>query len=216
MSDPLVPRHSGSGGLASHTARAVTAGVTMAVFLAGIWVLEIADYVLPGEPLDDFGIPARELSGIPYILTAPFLHYGFGHLIANSLPLLVLGFLAAMRGLGRFLAVNVVVIAVSGIGVWLTAAPNSVTLGASGLVFGYFGYLVGRGIFERRTADIVIAVVIVSLYGTTMLSGALPIQDQGVSWQGHLFGLIGGVLAAWGMRRPAVSHRPPPPAPTGW
>lgn len=216
MSEPYHPRRPGSsGGLATYTARAVSAGIAVGALVVTIWVLEIIDWVLPGAPLDSFGIPARDLTGLPYIISAPFLHYGFGHLIANSLPLLVLGFLSAMRGLGRFVAVSIIVIVVSGVGVWLTSAPGSITLGASGLVFGYFGYLIGRGIFERRTADIVIAVVVVSVYGG-MIFGALPIQGEGVSWQGHLFGLIGGVLAAWGLRRPAIPPAPPgPPGPPG-
>lgn len=216
MSDSLSPRpgsgHGSGRGITAYTARAVSAGVAVGALVVGIWMLEIIDYVLPGEPLDAFGIPAREIGGLPHIVTAPFLHYGFGHLIANSLPLIVLGFLSALRGLGRFVALNLIVIAVSGVGVWLTSAPGSVTLGASGLVFGYFGYLIGRGVFERRTADIVIAVVVVTVYGG-MIFGALPIQGEGVSWQGHLFGLIGGVVAAWGMRHPlpAAPSYPPPP-----
>jgi membrane associated rhomboid family serine protease len=216
MSDFLRPQKHGSGALATTTGRAVTAAICVALLFVTVWALEIFDWVLPGEPLDQFGIHARDVGTLPYILTAPFLHYGFDHLVANSMPLLVLGFLAAMAGIGRFGATNMIIIAVSGIGVWLTAAPNSITLGASGLIFGYFGYLIGRGLFERRTIDIVIAAVVAAVYGT-MIFGALPIQEQGISWQGHLFGLIAGLLAAWALRRPrsqvAQHGRPGLPGP---
>src|SRR5690606_38877503 len=128
------------------------------------------------------------------------LHHGLGHVAANSLPLLVLGFLAAVRGLGRFVLVSAVIVAVSGLGVWTIGPPNTLTIGASGLVFGYFGYVAGRGVFDRRISDIVITVVVVFLYGS-ILWGVLP-GDPTISWQAHLFGLIGGLLAAWLLRTP--------------
>ncbi|WP_338104627.1 MULTISPECIES: rhomboid family intramembrane serine protease [Microbispora] len=119
--------------------------------------------------------------------------------MANSVPLLILGFVAAIRGIGRFLAASLVIILVSGLGVWFTSPPDTLTIGASGLVFGYFGYVVARGLFDRRALDIVLGVVVAVLY-YSILWGALPTQP-GVSWQGHLFGLIGGVIAAWLLRR---------------
>ncbi len=169
------------------------------VFLVGVmWVLEVVDYVGDGY-LDRYGIIAHEPDGLPGIFFAPFLHAGFPHLMANSLPLLILGFLAAVRGLGKFLGASLIIILVSGVGVWITSPPDSVTLGASGLVFGYFGYVVARGLFDRRLLDIVLGVIVAALYWS-ILWGALPGQT-GISWQGHLFGLIGGVLAAWVLRR---------------
>jgi membrane associated rhomboid family serine protease len=213
MSPPYIERRPDpdSGGLAWFTGRAVSAAISVALLLIAVWSLEIVDWALPGRPLDQFAIQPRDVGSLPYIFTAPFLHYGFGHLIGNSLPLVLLGFLAALRGTGRFVTLNIVIILVSGLGVWLVAAPFTATEGASGLVFGYFGYLVGRGIFERRTLDIVIAVVVVTVYGTMML-GSLMIPEQGVSWQGHLFGLIGGVTAAWVMRQPPAAPPSPPPS----
>jgi membrane associated rhomboid family serine protease len=142
------------------------------------------------------------LSGIVF---APFLHAGFDHLIANSLPLLILGFLAAIRGLGRFAAATFIIIMVSGIGVWLTSPPMYVTVGASGLVFGYFGFVVARGLFDRRALDIVVGIGVAVAY-YSLVWGLLPNQD-GISWQGHLFGLVGGVLAAWVLRRKRLAQR---------
>lgn len=208
MSDPLVPERVTSGRLATHATRAVSAVVLTALMLAGMWMLEIADFVLGGR-LDQYGIRAHDVGDLPQIFSAPFLHGGFGHLIANSLPFLVLGTLAAARGLGRFLAMNLVVIVVGGAGVWLLGQAGAETLGASILIFGYFGYLLGRGVFERHLADIAIAVVVVLLYGT-MILGVLP-SDPRISWQGHLFGLIGGVLGAWILRRRTA----PQPGPAG-
>ncbi len=177
---------------------ALGSAILMIVLVAVMWAIEIVDYVENGR-LDRYGILAHEPDGLPGILFAPFLHAGFGHLMANSVPLLILGFVAAIRGIGRFLAASLVIILVSGLGVWFTSPPDTLTIGASGLVFGYFGYVVARGLFDRRALDIVLGVVVAVLY-YSILWGALPTQP-GVSWQGHLFGLIGGVIAAWLLRR---------------
>lgn len=177
---------------------ALGSAILMIVLVSLMWAIEVVDYVEDGR-LDRYGIVAHEPDGLPGILFAPFLHAGFGHLMANSLPLLILGFLAAIRGIGRFLAASLVIILVSGVGVWFTSPPDTLTIGASGLVFGYFGYVVARGLFDRRALDIVLGVVVAVLY-YSILWGALPTQP-GVSWQGHLFGLIGGVIAAWLLRR---------------
>jgi membrane associated rhomboid family serine protease len=177
---------------------ALGSAIVMIVLLSVMWVVEVVDYVQDGW-LDRYGIIAHEPDGLPGILFAPFLHAGFGHLMANSVPLLILGFLAAIRGISRFLAASLVIILVSGAGVWLTSPPNTLTLGASGLVFGYFGYVVARGLFDRRALDIVLGVIVAVLY-YSILWGALPSQP-GISWQGHLFGLIGGIVAAWFLRR---------------
>lgn len=178
-------------------ARIGQALAAVVALVAGIWMLEGFD-TLSGHALDQYGITPRRISELPDIFTAPFLHVGFVHIMANTIPLAVLGFLTALRGVGRLAVVSLTVIVVGGLGVWLTAPPHTVTLGASILVFGYFGYLVTRGLVERRAGDLVVAVVVALLYGT-MLLGVLPIHP-GMSWQGHLFGLSGGVLAAWLLR----------------
>jgi membrane associated rhomboid family serine protease len=161
-------------------------------------VIEVFDYALNGSLDREFGLVGWQLSSLPDIFSAPFLHIGFGHLMANSLPLLVLGFMAALRGIGRFLWASLLIIVIGGVGTWFTS-PETITVGASGLVFGYFGYVVARGLFDRLVLDIVLGIVVAVAY-YSILWGLLPNQ-QGISWQGHLFGLIGGVVAAWVLRR---------------
>jgi membrane associated rhomboid family serine protease len=182
---------------------ALGSAVVVILLLSVLWAIEIIDYLTPTQ-LDQYGIRAWETDSLPGILFAPFLHAGFDHLMANSLPLLVLGFLAAIRGIGKFLAASFIIIMVSGIGVWLTSPPFYVTVGASGLVFGYFGYVVARGLFDRRAFDIVVGLFVAVAY-YSLIWGVFPNQP-GVSWQGHLFGLIGGVLAAWALRRKRVAQ----------
>ncbi|MQA88395.1 MAG: rhomboid family intramembrane serine protease [Streptosporangiales bacterium] len=181
--------------------------VAAAALLVSIWLLEGFDFVT-GNALDGYGITPRRTDELPDVFFAPFLHAGFAHVMANSIPLAVLGFLTALRGgVGRLAVVTLVIILIGGFGVWLTAPPNTITLGASILVFGYFGYLVARGFIDHRPGDIVVAVVVGLLYGTTALFGVLP-SGSGVSWQGHLFGLVGGVLAAWLLRRGGAGSWP--------
>ncbi|PBC83250.1 Rhomboid family protein [Streptomyces sp. 2224.1] len=178
--------------------RAKPALCLMLGWVALLWLLEGVD-VATGGSLDAFGIQPREPAELLDVVPAAFLHFGFAHLAANTLPLLLLGFVAALRsGVRRLLAVVLLIILASGLGVWLTAAPDSNTAGASGVVFGLFGYLLVRGFIERSALDIGIGLVIGVLYGS-ILWGALP-SDNGISWQGHLFGLIGGVLAAFVFR----------------
>jgi membrane associated rhomboid family serine protease len=179
---------------------AVGAAVLMVVVVAVMWGVEIMDYVLP-ENFDNYGIAGWQPSGLIGILFAPFLHVDFSHLLANTLPLLILGFVAAMRGIGKFLTASLLIVLLGGIGTWLTTPVGVVAVGASGLIFGYFGYVVSRGIFDRSLVDILIGIVVAAVY-YSMLSGLLPTQE-GVSWQGHLFGLVGGVVAAWLLRRRA-------------
>ncbi|WP_199548548.1 rhomboid family intramembrane serine protease [Streptomyces sp. N35] len=178
--------------------RAKAAGLVMAGWLALLWLLEAVD-VASGHALDTYGISPREFTELRDVIPAAFLHYGWDHLIANSMPLLVLGFLAALSGIRRFAAVVATIVLASGLGVWLTAPAYSVTAGASGVVFGLFGYLLVRGFVDRRIGDVVIGLLVGAVYGS-ILWGVLPTTD-GISWQGHLFGLLGGVVAAFAFRR---------------
>ncbi|MGW4839503.1 rhomboid family intramembrane serine protease [Streptomyces globisporus] len=187
------------------SARALTAGLLMAGWVALLWVLEGID-VATGHALDTYGISPREMSELRDVVPAAFLHSGWEHVASNSVPLLVLGFIAALAGLRRFAAVVCTIIVASGLGVWLTAPENTITLGASGVVFGLLGYLLVRGFVDRRPWDILIGVGVAVVYGS-LLWGVLPTQS-GVSWQGHLFGLIGGVAAAFLFRRPSASRGP--------
>ncbi|MGW7365971.1 rhomboid family intramembrane serine protease [Streptomyces sp. NPDC054841] len=188
----------------SRTDRARTAGKLMLGWVALLWALEAID-VASGHALDPYGITPRDIAELPDIIPAAFLHYGFGHVAANSLPLLVLGFLAALSGIRRFAGVVLTIVVASGLGVWLTSPADSVTLGASGVVFGLFGYVLARGFVDRSALDVVVGLVVAALYGS-ILWGVLP-TDSGVSWQGHLFGLLGGVAAAFVFRRPRERAR---------
>jgi len=172
--------------------------VVVAVMVLIMWVSEAVDTVLGGA-LDQFGIIPREVSGLDGIVFAPFLHGGFGHLIANTVPFLVLGAAIAVAGALRLIAVTAIVTVVGGLGTWLTGAAHSLHIGASGLVFGFAAYLVARGIFSRRVGQIILGAVIVVFWGGSLLTGFLP--QSGISWQGHLFGAVGGVLAAWLVHR---------------
>ncbi|MEU8684005.1 rhomboid family intramembrane serine protease [Streptomyces sp. NPDC048611] len=186
------------------TSRAKPAIILMLGWVALLWLLEGVDFATGGA-LDTFGITPRDPAELVDVVPAAFLHFGFGHLVANTLPLLLLGLVAALRsGVRRFTAVTLLIILTSGLGVWLTAAPDSNTAGASGVVFGLFGYLLVRGFIERKLLDIGIGLVVGVVYGS-ILWGALP-TDSGISWQGHLFGLIGGVLAAFAFRVRAPGH----------
>lgn len=167
----------------------VTAGL-----IAAVWLQEIVDLLGFGGGLDVYGIEPRAPGTFWHVLTAPFLHYGFSHLIANTVPLAVLAFMSAVRGVGRFLAVTLVVAVVGGGLVWLLGRGGSVHLGASELIFGYLAYLLGVGWWERTPAAIGVAVVAAVLYGG-ILWGVLP-GNPAVSWEAHLFGFLAGLLAA--------------------
>jgi membrane associated rhomboid family serine protease len=173
----------------------ISSGIKLLVVLVGLmWLSEIVDTALHGR-LDQYGIVAREPDGLFGILTAPFLHLGFGHLISNTLPLVTLGALIAISGAMRLFSVTAIVTTIGGLGTWLVSPPHTITIGASGLVFGYAAYLIARGVFNRRIGQVLIGVVVVLVWGSALLGGLLP-QD-GISWQGHLFGGIAGLLAAW-------------------
>jgi membrane associated rhomboid family serine protease len=178
----------------------------LGVLIAVMWVSEIVDSAA-GHSLDQYGIEPRDGDGLIGVVTAPFLHLGFGHLISNTIPLATMGLAIALAGAVRVLSVTAIVAAVSGVGTWITAPENSVTIGASGVVFGYATYLVSRGVFTRRLVDLVVGLVVIVFWGGALLGGLLP-QD-GISWQGHLFGAIGGVIAA---RMVGGSRRQPEPA----
>ncbi len=161
--------------------------------LSLMWVQEIVDTATDGR-LDRHGIVPRELGGLDGILWAPFLHGGFGHLIANTFPFLVMGGAICLGSVTRFAQVTVLVGAIGGLGTWLTGPERSVHIGASGLVFGYLTYLLSRGLFARKISYQLGGIVTFLVYGGA-LWGLLP--SPGVSWQGHLFGAVGGVAAAW-------------------
>jgi membrane associated rhomboid family serine protease len=179
-------------------AKALKRELTLQVIVLGglvaiMWVLEFIDIGLGGR-LDWFGIWPRQARGLTGILFAPFLHAGFRHLISNTFPFLVLGWLIMAGDWAEWLVVSVVAGLVSGLGTWIFGAPG-VHIGASGVIFGYFGFLLARAYFERSMGSLVVALIVFIMFGG-MIWGVLPIR-MGISWEGHLFGLVGGILSAW-------------------
>lgn len=160
-----------------------------------MWILEIIDQ-LTRNSLDRLGgIHPRSFDSVVQIFTAPWLHFGWAHLASNSIPFLVLGVIIFFSGIRRWVLTFLITAVVSGIFVWLFSPPGSLTLGASGVVFGFLTYLLVRGLFTKKWSQIAVALLVFMLYGG-VLWGVLPTQ-AGVSWQGHLGGAVGGVLAAW-------------------
>ncbi|MGA5201228.1 MULTISPECIES: rhomboid family intramembrane serine protease [Streptomyces] len=171
----------------------------MLAWVALLWLLEVVD-VATGHALDGFGVTPRAPSELVDVVPSSFIHFGFAHLAANTVPLLVLGFLAALTGLRRFLLVCALIIVVDGLGVWLIAPDRTNTAGASGVIFGLFGFLLVSGFVERRALGVLAGVLIAAIWGGSILTGLAPTQ-AGVSWQGHLIGLAAGVAAAFVFRR---------------
>jgi membrane associated rhomboid family serine protease len=185
---PVTPAPSRSPA-AEDRIRGVTLVVAMVIVM---WALEVVDLV--GGHLDSDGIHPRDVDALPGVALAPFLHAGWGHLIGNTIPFLVLGFTIALGGLARTAAVTVIVALVAGLGTWLLGPAHTNHIGASGVVFGFATYLVARGAWSRRPVHLVVGLLVLGIYGTTLMFGLVP--TPGVSWQGHLFGAIGGVVAA--------------------
>ncbi len=162
-----------------------------------MWAVEVVDLV--AGDLDGAGIRPRDPEGLVGVVVSPFLHGGFGHLIGNTVPFLLLGAGIAFGGLVRVALVTGIVGLVAGLGTWLTAGAGTVHIGASGIVFGFATYLVARGLFSRRPLHLLGALIVVLVYGSTLLFGLVP--TPGVSWQAHLFGAIGGLVAARALHR---------------
>ena len=174
--------------------RVVLAAQVIGGFVALLYLVELVDVVLGGR-LDLAGVQPRETDGLDGILWAPLLHGSWAHLAANTVPLLVFGFLILLAGVTRWLAVTAVVWVLGGLGVWLTGGENTLHLGASILAFGWLVFLLVVGFFARSARQVLVGMLLLFLYGGLLL-GLLPGQP-GVSWQGHLFGALGGLVAAW-------------------
>ena len=164
-------------------------------FITLIWMLEIIDQLVLRHRLNRLGIVPRTQIGLRGILFAPLLHGTWKHLIANTLPFAVLGWFTLLHGVTEFTIVTAVIWFVSGVGVWLFAPPHTLHIGASGIIFGYFGFLLSRSYFEQNLLSAAVAIVVALLYGP-LIWGILPSRKRGISWQGHLFGFIGGILTA--------------------
>ena len=174
-------------------ARPLSAAVVILAFTAVLWAIEVYD-AATGNQLDYAGIVPRTTEGLEGVVWAPLLHHGFGHLESNTLPFVVFGFLVLAAGFARFLLVTATIWIIAGLGVWLTAAPGSVTVGMSGVIFGWLTFLLVRGFVARSGLQILLAVGLFLVWGSVLI-GVLPGQPD-VSWQGHLFGALAGVLAA--------------------
>jgi membrane associated rhomboid family serine protease len=173
--------------------------VAMCAVVPFLFVVEVLD-TWSGERLQAAGgVWPHHLSGLDGVVFSPFLHTDFVHLYGNSVPLILLGTFVLAAGARRFLLSTALIMLISGLGVWFTGSPNTVVVGASGVVFGYLGLLFVRGIVERSLWNVAVALLIALLYGWQLI-GVLPTDPQ-VSWRGHLFGLVGGMLAAVLFRR---------------
>lgn len=187
-----------------------TGGITILSFVVLLYVIELIDQ-LGRHRLDDNGIRPLETDGLEGIIFAPLLHADWGHLIANTVPALVLGFLMTLAGMARFIYATAIVWIVGGFGTWLIGnmgAPSGVEtnhIGASGLIFGWLTFLIVFGFFTRTFWEIVVGVIVFFVYGGVLL-GVLP-GTFGVSWQGHLCGAIAGVLAAYVLSGPERNER---------
>jgi membrane associated rhomboid family serine protease len=171
----------------------VAAALVMLAFTALLYVVEAVDQVT-ALTLDDDGIVSRNLDGLWGILWAPFLHGGWPHLISNTVPFLVFGFLAMAGGIRQWIVVTATIWLLSGFGVWLVGPSDTSTIGASGVIFGWLVFLLARGFFARSARQIGLAVVLFAIWGS-VLFGVIPGQP-GISWQAHLFGALAGLLAA--------------------
>ena len=190
----------------------VVGGTTILTFVALLYLIELVDQ-LTGHSLDENGIRPLEADGLWGIVFAPVLHANWQHLMANTIPLLVLGFLMTLAGLSRFVWATAIVWIVGGFGTWIIGNVGSSCgptdhIGASGLIFGWLAFLLVFGIFVRRFADIAIGLVVLFAYGGVLL-GAMPVLGRcgGVSWQGHLCGALAGVVAAYWLSAPERKSR---------
>ena len=175
----------------------IAQGIIIGSIVGVMWLLELIDILFLNQRLNLFGIRPRDTGYMWGIAFAPFLHGGISHLLANTPPFIALGWLVLARSRKEFLWVTIAVTLSSGLGAWLFGASNSVHIGASGVIFGYFGFLLARGFFDRQLVSIALSLIVGAIYGY-LLWGVLPNQPN-VSWQGHLFGFLGGVLLARGI-----------------
>jgi membrane associated rhomboid family serine protease len=183
----------------------VTGGITVVSFVGLLYVIEAIDHTM-GQRLDLYGIYPRQADGLMGIIWAPLLHGGWGHLIANTIPLLILGFLMTLLGMTRFITATAIIWIVGGFGTWLIA-PTGPVIGASGLIMGYLSFLIVFGFFTRTFWQIAVGVVVFLYYGTLLL-GVFPfLVGPHVSWQGHLCGVVAGVLAAYTLSTPQRKRR---------
>ena len=173
--------------------------VVLSGMVAIMWVLEAINSLDSNQLARSDGIYARNLDHVWAIFTAPFLHFSWQHLIANTIPFVFMGVIIALQGARKFLLVTLIIIVIGGVGTWLIAPPGTDTAGASGVVFGYATYLFARGFFDRSALELLTGLIVGVVWGGALLSSIVP--HTGVSWQGHACGAIGGLVAAYLLRR---------------
>ena len=186
--DPASPDRPKRGELSIQQSGRIIGGM-----VAVLWAIEVIDTIV-NHRLDRYGVRPRSVRGLRGIPLAPLLHANFRHLIGNTIPLAAMGWLVLIGGVQRLVRNTIVIAVISGLGMWLFGGSNTVHIGASGVVFGYLGYLLLRGVFSRKLGQIALGLLVLVLYGG-LIWGLLP-TPSGVSWQGHLFGFLGGVLVA--------------------
>jgi membrane associated rhomboid family serine protease len=183
-----------AGDAESLLAEARKALFIMVGFLAILWIIQLINAADHYQLTLHYGIRPRDTGSLPDILAAPFLHVSWTHIESNSGPLFIFGFLAAYRGVARFLGLTALVIISSGLAAWFTGTPGTVGVGASGVVFGYLGYILVRGFFDRRGIDIMLGAVM-ALCFAYQFTVLLP--HNGIGWQAHIGGLAAGVVGGW-------------------
>lgn len=170
------------------------------VVTAMMWLIEVVDALLFDHGLDRHGIIPRSWDGLDGIIWAPWLHGGFRHLLTNTLPFMILGGFVALEGIRRWVSVTVFVVVFGGVATWVLARP-AIHIGASGLIFGYAGFLLVAGFVEKSLKGLLSAIVVGVLFGGMVLRGITPVASW-VSWESHLFGLVAGILAAFVIATP--------------
>lgn len=185
--------------------------LTVGIFAAVLVVVQVVNSLMHYD-LNEYGLQSRSVDGLLGIVTAPLLHQSWYHLLSNIVPFTIFGFLIMVGGARQFVAVTVLVWLISGIGLWLAGPSHTVTVGASGLVFGWLAYLVCRGVFTRNWGQLAIGLVLLVIWGGIFWTGIVKVAlggTTGISWQGHLFGALGGVLAAFLVAKADGPHRKP-------
>ena len=196
---PSDPRRTRKARRAQRTQLQLQGIGLLAGIIALMWIVEGINAV-DSYHLDGDGIYARNFGRLWGIFTAPFIHANFApHLLDNTIPLVFMGLIIALRGATRLARVTVVVIVAGGLGTWLIGPSGASTIGASGVVFGYATYLLTRGVFDRSLLELLTGLIVGAVWGGALLSSLVP--HTGVSWQGHLSGALAGVLAAYLLRR---------------
>ncbi len=202
----------GTGNAEAVLAEARKALFVMVGVIAVLWIVQIFNWADHYHLAVEYGIHPRDVTDLPDILSAPFLHFSWTHIEGNSGPLFIFGFLAAYRGVTKFIGVTVLVVLVSGLAAWFSESPHTVGAGASGVVFGYFGYIMVRGFFDRHLVDILIGAVMALCFA---YSFSVLLPHAGIGWQAHVGGLVGGIAAGWIFRerRPDRAGSAPPGRP---